>query len=89
VLVIVPLEAPPATLQVTAVFELPVTDAVNCCVLPTATVTVVGAIETATVGGGVCDDELAQPHKKTETQLRARNDARRMNILTEGRDTRS
>ena len=75
-------------LQVTAVFELPVTDAVNCCVLPAATVTVVGAIETATVGGGVCDDELAHPHKKKETQLRARNDARRMNILTEGRDTR-
>jgi hypothetical protein len=89
VLVIVPLEAPPATLHVTAVFEVPVTDAVNCCVLPIATVTVVGAIEIATVGGGVCDDELAQPHKKTETQLRARNDARRMKVLTGGRGTHS
>ena len=64
VLVIVPLEAPPATLHVAAVFELPVMDAVNGCVLPTATVAVAGAIETATAGG-VCDDELAQPHKKT------------------------
>src|SRR5712675_507752 len=81
VLVTVPLEAPPATLHVAAVFELPVMDAVNGCVLPTATVTVAGVIETATVGGGVCD-ELAQPHKETETQLRAKNDARRMNILT-------
>jgi len=85
VLVIVPLEAPPATLHVAAVFELPVMDAVNGCVLPTATVTVAGVIETATVVGGVCDDELPQPHKKTETQLRARHDAQRMNILTEGR----
>src|SRR5712672_307445 len=83
VVVMVPLEAPPATLHVAAVFELPVMDAVNGCVLPTATVTVAGAIETAIVVG-VCD-ELAQPNKKTETQLRARNDARRMNVLTEGR----
>jgi hypothetical protein len=36
----------------------------------------------------VCD-ELAQPHKKTETQLRARHDARRMNILTGRQGTHS
>ena len=88
VLVTVPLEAPPATLHVAAVFELPVMDAVNGCVLPTATATVAGAIETVIVFGGVCD-ELAQPHKTTETQLRARNDARRMNILTGRRGTHS
>jgi hypothetical protein len=88
VLVIVPLEAPPATLHVTAVFEVPVMDTVNGCVLPTATVTVAGAIETAIVVGGVCE-ELAQPNKKTETQLRARHDARRMNILTGRRGTHS
>src|SRR5712675_812089 len=81
VLVIVPLEAPPATLHVAAVFELPVMDAANGCVLPTATVTVAGAIETAIVVGGVCE-ELAQPHEKTVTQLRAIHSARRMNILT-------
>jgi len=88
VLVTVPLEAPPATLHVAAVFELPVMDAVNGCVLPTATATVAGAIETVIVFGGVCD-ELAHPNKKTETQLRARHDARRMNILTGRRGTHS
>jgi hypothetical protein len=66
------------------VFELPVTDALNCCVLPNATVAVAGVAETATVDDGVCVDELAQPHKKTETQPRANDDAQRMEILTGG-----
>jgi hypothetical protein len=83
VLEMVPFEAPPATLQVTAVFDVPVTLAVNCCVLPTATLTVEGETETATeVLGG---DVLAQPSNKTQTQLRPlKNDAHRMKILTEG-----
>jgi len=52
------LAAPPATLQVTAVFGVPVTVVVNCCVLPTATVTAVGATEIVMV---VLLDVTAQP----------------------------
>ena len=37
-----------AQLQVTAVFDVPVTVAVNCWVAPTATVAAVGATDTAT-----------------------------------------
>jgi hypothetical protein len=38
----------PLSDQVTAVFDEPVTVAVNCCVLPPFTVAVVGEIETLT-----------------------------------------
>src|SRR6266852_5427838 len=82
VLETVPLAAPPATLQVTAVFGVPVTVVVNCCVLPTATVTAVGATEIVMV---VLLDVPAQPRNKTETQARPlRNDGQRMKILTGG-----
>jgi hypothetical protein len=45
----VPFAAPPATLQVTAVFVVPVTVAVNCWVCPTPTVAVVGETVMPTV----------------------------------------
>jgi len=44
-----PFAVPPLTLQVTAVFDVPVTVAMNCCVLPVATVAVAGTTETAIV----------------------------------------
>jgi len=43
-----PLQPVPLTLQVTAVFELPVTGAENCCVLPSATVALFGLTVMAT-----------------------------------------
>jgi len=46
---ILPFAVPPSTLQVTAVFDVPLTVAVNCCVLPVATVAVAGTTETAIV----------------------------------------
>src|SRR5690348_2241897 len=42
---------PPVADQVTAALELPVTDAVNCCVCPGWSVTVVGEIEIVMAGG--------------------------------------
>ncbi len=77
----VPFEAPPATLQATAVFDVPVTVAVNCCVLPTATLAAVGATEIVMV---VLLDVPAQPENKTAAQPRLRNKGRRMKILTGG-----
>ena len=65
-LVIVPtVELPPATpltLQLTAVFDVPVTVAVNCCVLPSNTLeleddTVIVTDCGASGGGGVIEDE--------------------------------
>jgi hypothetical protein len=53
VLETVPLDAPPITLQVTAVSVVPLTVAVNCCVFATATVAVGGATETLMVVLGV------------------------------------
>jgi hypothetical protein len=44
---------PPVADQVTAVLELPVTVAVNCCVPPVNSEADVGLIVTATTGGGV------------------------------------
>jgi hypothetical protein len=44
----VPFAAPPATLQVTAVFVVPVTVAVNCCVCPTGTLIAEGKTDTLT-----------------------------------------
>jgi hypothetical protein len=43
---IVPFEGPPATLQVTAVFVVPETLAINCRLLPAVTVAEVGEILT-------------------------------------------
>ena len=40
----------PCTVQVTAVFEVPRTDAVNCCVAPVATDVVAGVTVTTTTG---------------------------------------
>jgi len=40
--------APPVMLQLTAVFELPVTVAANCCVAPAATVVLLGDTTIAT-----------------------------------------
>jgi hypothetical protein len=48
VLETVPLDAPPFTLQVTPVLDVPVTVAANCCVFAVATVAVGGATETLT-----------------------------------------
>jgi hypothetical protein len=81
VLEMLPLAAPPATLQVTAAFDAPVTVALNCCVFPTATLAAVGATEIVTV---VLLDVLAQPKTNTAAQLRQRNSRRRMKILTGG-----
>src|SRR6266852_4018259 len=75
---------PPAmllTCQSTAVFGVPVTVAVNCCVLPTATLAAVGATEIVMV---VLLDVPAQPENKTAAQPRLRNKGRRMKILTGG-----
>jgi hypothetical protein len=78
----VPLAAPPATLQVTPVFDVPVTVALNCCVLPTATLAAVGATDIVTVA--VLLDVPAQPASKTAAQPRPRYSTRRMKILTGG-----
>lgn len=40
----------PKTVHVTAVFEVPTTDAVNCCVAPVATDVLAGVTVTATTG---------------------------------------
>jgi hypothetical protein len=77
---IAPLAAPPATLQVAAVFDVPVTVAVNCCVLPTATLAAVGA--TDSVIGLVLLAVPAQLTTKTAAQPRPRISRRRMKILT-------
>jgi hypothetical protein len=47
-----PPQPAPATLHVTDVFEAPVTVTVNCCVVPSATVALVGLTFTATGPGG-------------------------------------
>ena len=77
----VPFEAPPATLQATTIFDVPVTVAVNCCVLPAATLTAIGATEIVTV---VLLDVPAQPENREVTQPRPRNKRRRMKVLTGG-----
>jgi hypothetical protein len=64
----VPLTAPPATLQVTAEFDEPVTVAVNCCVFPTDMVTGEGDTETAM--GVVGLDVPAQPHNRMQMEPR-------------------
>jgi CBS domain containing-hemolysin-like protein len=48
-----PFAVPPFTLQVTSVFVVPLTVAVNCCVFAAATVAVGGATETLMVVLGV------------------------------------
>jgi hypothetical protein len=45
-----PLHPVPATLHVTAVFEVPVTDALNCCVVPMGTDALGGLTVTTTTG---------------------------------------
>jgi hypothetical protein len=64
--VIVPtVEFPPTTLftdQVTAVFDVPVTVAVNCCVAETGTETDGGLMVMETVTGGVVDPPPPPPH---------------------------
>jgi hypothetical protein len=46
----VPLQLVPDSVQATAVFDAPVTDAVNCCVDPAVTDTSVGVTMTTVVG---------------------------------------
>jgi hypothetical protein len=63
---IVPFAAPPPTLQVTAVFEVPDTVAVNCCVPAGTTVAVAG--ETVTeIGVGGVELPPPPPHPATIT----------------------
>lgn len=45
-----PEQPTPLTLHATAVFEFPVTVAVNCCVFPATTLVAVGATETTIAG---------------------------------------
>jgi hypothetical protein len=78
-----PFKAPPATSHVTAVFDVPATVAVNCCVFPTLTLTAVGATATETALG-VLLAEPAQPTNRAQTQLRVPEKERRMRILTGG-----
>src|SRR6202795_1465996 len=52
-LLIAPLDAPPATLHVTMLFDVPLTVPVNCCVFPMATLAVVGTRETETATAAV------------------------------------
>lgn len=83
--VMVPSDAPPATLQVTALFGVPATVAVNCCVFPMATLAVAGTTETETGTATVLSDLAAQPHhRKIERQPKATRTERRMRILTGG-----
>ena len=83
--VMAPSDAPPATLQVTMLFDVPVTVPVNCCVFPMATLAVVGTTETETGTAAVLSDLAAQPHqRKTERQPTAPRTERRMRILTGG-----
>jgi len=71
----------PFTLQVTAVFDVPVTAAVNCCVLPNNTLEL--EEETVTVtdgGGGEGGDEPfppQPPRRKARSARRATACARR------------
>jgi hypothetical protein len=48
-----PLQPAPVRFQVTAVFEVPVTVAANCCVLPTDTVALFGLTCTAAPAGAL------------------------------------
>lgn len=83
--VIVPLDTPPPTLHVTALLVVPATVAVNCCVFPTPTLALGGAMVTE-ITGVVLFDVAAQPdHRKTERQPRKLRTDRRMRILTGGR----
>jgi hypothetical protein len=72
-----PLETP-FTLQVTAVFDVPVTAAVNCCVLPSNTLELDDETKTVTDwgGGGGEVDELFPPQpSKTMRKASEQNSA--------------
>ena len=64
-----PLDAPPATLQVTAALVVPETVALNCCVLLTATLVVAGATVTEITDGLL---ELPQPTVSAPAHINAR-----------------
>ena len=51
---------PPVADQVTAVFDVPLTVAVNCCVAPVASVATVGLMLTVTGGGGAVTVTVAE-----------------------------
>ena len=51
---LVPLQPVPDTVQVTAVFDVPVTEAANCCVAPTVVDAVGGVTATATTAPKSC-----------------------------------
>jgi hypothetical protein len=86
---IVPFDAPPLTLQVTAMFDVPVTVAVNCSVFPVATLALAGATETVIVLVGVWLAVPAQPYNATQAQLIAPSTKRRIEILTGGAGSHS
>jgi hypothetical protein len=69
---IVPLEVPPRTLQVTAVFGVPVTLASNCWLLPAVTVVEVGEMLTKIWTGGV---ELPDPPQPPRMNSRKQDEA--------------
>lgn len=64
-----PLDAPPPTLQVTAALVVPDTVAVNCCVLLTATLTALGATVTEITDGLL---ELPQPTVSAPAHINAK-----------------
>ena len=53
-----PLHPSPETVQSRPVFDVPVTEAVNCCVVPVVVVTLVGVNPTATSDGGAIPEPL-------------------------------
>jgi hypothetical protein len=68
VLLIVPFAGAPATLQVTAIFEVPETIAENWTLFATATLALAGVTETVT--GVLCVAVPAQPSSKLEMQVK-------------------
>ena len=72
-----PLGAPPTTLQVTAVFVVPDTAAVNCCVLLTDTLALVGAMVTEIADGLLLAQPIMAALINVSTQM---TNVRRMDI---------
>jgi hypothetical protein len=79
----------PLTLQVTAVFDEPVTVAVNCCVFPSITFALVGETERATVGGGGGDDGVEELPPQLASASTATNSPMCMKSLSTVLDERT
>ena len=58
----------PETVQVTAVLGVPVTEAVNCCLVPAGVVALAGETTTVIGGGGGALPELPQPENSKGKQ---------------------